>query len=285
MVAAVAHLAHHQKNLAPSGKVFINTMTIDYKKADILAIEQLHQEQGNEDRDLLLFVGHAHSGHSIIGSILDCHQHVVLANEVNIVKTISEHRLTARQIEAVLLHEARTSSDNKWLNSEYQYDIDRSLQGDAMKEPRVVGDKKAGGTTRILRRDPWLLDYLLSIYGKRLKFIFVQRNPLDVVAAYSYYMKQPICQFHVDRYVENYQTAEHIKNAVDAEQFIQISQEAFIQAPVEQVTALFTFLNLAENLSPADLTRWCGIVRKDIQGKSQQIKVPEQLAAQVKGYA
>ncbi len=259
-------------------------MTIDYTKAEILAIEHQHK-QLNEDIELLLFVGHAHSGHSIIGSILDCHQHVVLANEVNIVKATSEHRLSARQIEAVLLHESRTSADNKWLNSAYQYDIEHSLQGSAKKEPRVIGDKKAGGTTRILRRDPWLLDYLLSEYGKRLKFIFVQRNPLDVVAAYSYYMKQPICQFHVDRYIENFQTVEHVKNTVAAEQFIQVSQDAFVNAPVEQVTTVFNFLNLGKGLRQQDLVEWCGIVRKDIVGKSQQINVPEELAAQVRGYA
>ena len=170
-------------------------MTIDYQQAEILQIERQYDPL-NEDKELLLFVGHAHSGHSIVGSILDCHRQVVLANEVNIVKVISEHRLTARQIEAVLIHEAKSTQSAKWLNSAYQYDVENSHQGVANEEPLVIGDKKAGGSTRIFRREPWVLDHLLSLYGQRLKIIFVDRNPLDVVAAYSHYMQQPIGQFH-----------------------------------------------------------------------------------------
>ena len=258
-------------------------MTIDFNKQDILNIEKQYRYLEDQVSDLLLFVGHAHSGHSIVGSILDCHQDIVLANEVNIVKAVRLHKLTAIQIEAVLLHEAK-STQEKWLNSAYQYDINSSHQGQIPSHPKIIGDKKAGGTTRIFCNDPWVLDYLLSCYGSRLKVMFVKRNPLDVVAAYSYYMQQPVSQFHVDRYIENLMTVRSIEKQLNKNQFLQVNQDSFIKNPLEQIKLIFKFLSCDGRYSDSKILEWCSIVRDDIKGKSELINLPIDLSSQLEAY-
>jgi len=258
-------------------------MTIEYTKSTIDDISKLYGSD-LKNNTLLLFVGHAHSGHSILGSILDCHKKIVLANEVNIAKTISEYRLTKHQIESILMHESQRPNNSKWLNSAYHYDTKHGFQSDLSTPPQVIGDKKAGGTTRILKKHPWVLEYLLSLFGKNLKFIFVKRNPIDVVAAYSHYMKQPICQFHVDRYIENYETSMKIKSLVSKNQFFTVDQGVFIHNPISQTKNILSFLNLEKAHKQEELATWCSIVRNDIQGKSQIIDVPEKLIRQLKNY-
>lgn len=255
-------------------------MTINYTQQQLEEIEQLMADHRSGSALLLLFVGHAHSGHSIIGSILDNHPQVVLANEVNVVKAINEHRLNARQVESVLLHEALVSSD-KWINSAYQYDTAFGHQGQDKPDPRVIGDKKAGGTTRILHNHPWVLDYLQEQFGERLRVLFVQRNPLDVVAAYSHYMKQPISQFHVDRYLENYATVLQVAKALPAEQFMTINQAEFVHQPQPEIERAMEFLAVGEGVNSEDVNQWCSVVRPDIKGKSELIHVPEHLACQL----
>jgi len=255
-------------------------MTINYTRQQLQDIEQQLADHQSGSALLLLFVGHAHSGHSIIGSILDNHPQVVLANEVNVVKAISEHRLSVRQVESVLLHEALVSSD-KWINSAYQYDTAFGHQGQVKQKPRVIGDKKAGGTTRILHNHPWVLDYLQEQFGERLRVLFVQRNPVDVVAAYSHYMKQPIGQFHVDRYLENFATVQQVAKALPGDQFMTISQAAFVRQPQPQIEGALRFLGLGEAINSEQLKQWCSVVRSDLKGKSEFIEVPEHLASQL----
>ncbi|MFK8012623.1 MAG: sulfotransferase [Marinicellaceae bacterium] len=255
-------------------------MTIQISKTEISKIvRKIQPIQLSRINQLVLFVGHAHSGHSIIGSILDAHNDIALANEVNIVKLIHEYQLTQVEIESILLHYSLLNGDsNSWHNSEYVYKIKNSLQGKT-KNPTIIGDKKAGGTTRIFYNNPQLLNKIMQIYGDELKFVFVERNPVDIVAAYSYYMKQPPSQFHVDRFNENLNTVKLIQSTVQDHQFLKIKQEKFIKQPYEVVVKLLEFLNI--NYEPSQIDKWVKNVRADIPGKSSQIEIPAKLLVQL----
>ncbi len=255
-------------------------MTININKDEIQRICQcINLNQLKKIESLVLFVGHAHSGHSIIGSILDSHVGVALANEVNITKLINKYRLTSQQIESILLYYSMKNSEKEaWHNSEYQYANTDSLQGKTI-QPVVLGDKKAGGTTRILFNNKWILDFLLEKYENRLKFIFVSRNPADVVAAYSYYMKQDPCQFHIDRYFENLETVDWIQQKVGPTQFIKVCQKEFVQNPVSETSKLLKFLEMEINLSKIKI--WVKHVRSDIPGKSSKIILTNELLNQL----
>ena len=258
-------------------------MTIALNKNEIEKItSRVSVEQLGHIRQFVLFVGHAHSGHSIIGAILDAHPLVAIANEVNIVNLIRKYKLSKIQIESILLHYSFSGGKKKeWYNSEYKHNIEQSHQGET-HIPHVIGDKKAGGTTRVLHVDYWVLSYIKSMYKDQLKVIFVNRNALDIVAAYSYYMKQKPCQFHVDRYFENLTVVKKIKNFLSPSSFIEVDQSKFIKNPHAETKRLFDFINIKTQKHEID--SWVAHVKKNIKGKSKQIYIPDKLKIQIEGF-
>ena len=259
-------------------------MTIKLSIQSIESITaQVDPEQLSKISEFVLFVGHAHSGHSIVGATLDAHPATAIANEVNIAKLIRDHQLTQQQIESVLLSESlKNAKPESWHNSEYVYGIGDSHQGKT-KMPEVIGDKKAGGTTRILFNDPWVLEYLQAIYNQKLKIIFVRRNPIEIVAAYAYYMNQPPSQFHIDRYLENLAVVERIRSLTDDSTFMEVRQESFVKQPTLISNDLFNWVGLSA--SKESLQLWTQDVRSDLKGKSQQIDIPDNLSRQLPSYA
>ena len=218
-------------------------MTVSLNKKEInTIISKVTENQLSNIHKFVLFIGHAHSGHSIIGAILDAHPSVAIANEVNIVKLIRDYKLSKREIESILLHSSISLNQSKnWHNSEYKHEINASHQGQTLA-PVVIGDKKAGGTSRILHHDFWVLPYLKDIYKEQLKVIYIRRNALDIVSAYSYYMKQAPCQFHVDRYKENLAVVEKSQALLGSSSFIEICQSSFINSPAFETKKLFEFI-------------------------------------------
>ncbi|GAA4825168.1 hypothetical protein GCM10011365_05470 [Marinicella pacifica] len=255
-------------------------MTINFSKSEIESItNRIDPNHLSKISKFVLFVGHAHSGHSIIGATLDAHPEIAIANEVNIAKLIRDHRCTKQQIESILYSESlKNAKQESWHNSEYQYNISKGFQGKTQL-PEVIGDKKAGGTTRILLNDYWILEYLQSIYKQNFKVIFVRRNPIDIVAAYAYYMKQAPSQFHVDRYNENLAIVKRIKKSMDKSSFIEVKQEDFINNPTLVSQNLINFFHLSTNNEL--LEQWTQNVRSDLKGKSHQIDIPDSLLRQL----
>jgi len=254
-------------------------MTIHFTKKEIGAITSNSNFEFDENGLLVLFVGHAHSGHSLIGAILDMHQQVCLANEVNIVNLINQYDLTAKQLEAVLYY-AYSSNQVGWKNSDYKYNLKNGFQG-VTERTTVLGDKKAGGTTRIFFNNLRLYEKLINMYGERLRIIYVERNPLDIIAAYSHYMKQKPSMFHVQRFNENLSTVHEIQKQTPKDQLMTIKQQDFIGQPLQQTLKLYDFLNVNVSSISSDIAQWVKVVRSDIKGKSESIHLSKDLISQI----
>lgn len=253
------------------------------KNFDASEIKNLRSETWMQEVEgILLFLGHAHSGHSIIGAMIDSHPEAAIANEINILKSIRDHKLTKDQILNILYKESLGDNKTKeWLNSEYEYTFLQTQQG-LTTHPKILGDKKAGGTTRIICNSEWTLDHLLHLFGTKVKFIYVERNPIDIVSAYAYYMKQRPSQFHVDRYIENRLTSLKVKKLVNSEQWLHIKQNNFVHKPEENLTRIFNFLDLSnDNKLNKHLSSY---VKSNIKSKSSIISLPENLKNQLTPY-
>ncbi len=252
-------------------------MTINYTHCEIENICVASEFDFDAKGRLLLFVGHAHSGHSLIGALLDAHPDVCLTNEVNVVKLIQQYQLNKEQIEKVLFH-AYASNQIGWKNSAYKYNLKGGFQGMSDK-PEVLGDKKAGGSTRIIFNHPEVYDDILKLYGDRLRVIYVERNPLDVVAAYSYYMQQEPSLFHVNRYNENKAVVEAIQLKTPAKQWLTIKQNAFVNEPYNQLMSAYDFIGVSTGALITQIQDWVSVVKSDIKGKSESIEINDNLKA------
>ncbi len=245
-------------------------------------VQNTNKEMLSQVRSLVIFLGHAHSGHSIIGAIMDAHPDVCISNEVNLAKLIRDHDLSKAEIEAVLYYYSQKNNEvTAWHNTEYKYNVPGGHQGETT-QPLVIGDKKGGATTRLIMKNPNILDRLLDCYQNELKIINVHRNPLDIIAAYAYYWDEPIGMNHLKRFIENDQTNTQLKSKIDPSQWLDIQQSQFIENPVLIMSKIFDFIGV--NASQDNLRNWTKIVKQDVVGKSKIIDIPKELISALDEY-
>jgi 8-oxo-dGTP pyrophosphatase MutT (NUDIX family) len=132
-------------------------------------------------RRFCLFVGQSRSGHSVVGTLLNAHRHAVIAHGIDVLDFL---RAGVGREDLLLLLLAR----DRWLGERsrriggYSYDIPGLWLGhhDAME---IIGDKRAGATSRHLAEDPGLLRRLAEELGLPLLLIHHVRNPWDNISS------------------------------------------------------------------------------------------------------
>ena len=77
-------------------------------KSHIPTFVSLPQNVVDEVKSFVFFLGHARSGHSIVGSLLDAHPHIVLGHEVDVFTQLSEKLIAPNRFD--ILNVQRTKS-------------------------------------------------------------------------------------------------------------------------------------------------------------------------------
>ena len=133
-----------------------------------------------------MFVGHARSGGSITGALLDAHPNIVLADEMDVLNQVAAgfsrdqiyHMLIARAQRQS--HKGRTKGGRD--GKVYSYLVPGQWQG-RFTDLRVIGGSKAGFSTQRLARDPSLLARLQQTVGSaEVRIIQIIRNPFDTIS-------------------------------------------------------------------------------------------------------
>ena len=113
----------------------------------------------------VLFVGYPSSGHSIIGSFLDAHPNVVMAQEFHVFRWISEANLDFSKSQ--LFNELFKSSYNNERRSRnhkgYNLTVEGSWQGRYRDRIDVIGDKKGGSNSKLYSDSP---EHFIEQYKK-----------------------------------------------------------------------------------------------------------------------
>lgn len=159
----------------------------------LTSAEELSQDVIDGIKKLVMFLGYGRSGHSIIGSLMDAHPHVVISNEFHLL----EHY-------EALMNDSDTMWRNHLFNSLYEdsvKDAHGSLtytykgytlavqglwQGGFDQFIEVIGDKGAGRITTDYLKDKFkIIKNFLSLersIGIPIRIIHVVRNPFDMIA-------------------------------------------------------------------------------------------------------
>ena len=154
-------------------------------------------------KTFIFFVGHPCSGHSIIGSLIDSHPHMVVSHEYTLFRKLSTGALAPTKPEifnalwktsqaAALKHGVR--SINK---KGYTLFVDGLYQGRYVDYIDVIGDKRGDCTIEMFIKTPsdWLSVYsILQSLNVTLKVIHVIRNPYDNIASmlFMYTSRTPL---------------------------------------------------------------------------------------------
>lgn len=199
----------------------------------------------NKNRELFdnieqyfMFIGYPRSGHSLIGSLLDAHPNIVVAQELGVLKYILA-RFNKAQIYYLLLENSRkfTERGRQW--GDYSYKVHNQWQG-TFKKLKIIGDKQGGGACLRLKARPWLLLRLRDTIGS-IKSLHVIRNPYDNISTISKQHNMNL-KDSIDYYFSFCETIAKVKEQLNNDELFEFRQESFIDDPKKLLKEICEFL-------------------------------------------
>src|SRR3990167_2206203 len=131
----------------------------------------------------VMFIGYAHSGHSLIGAFLDAHPNMVVSNELHALPLFAKYNYDKYKIYKLILDNSiKCATDQDRTNTGYNYYIPNLYQG-KFENLEVIGDKKGGASAVYNLKHPEVMERLVKLFGPSLKVIQVIRNPYDNISA------------------------------------------------------------------------------------------------------
>lgn len=195
---------------------------------------------------LLLIIGNARSGSTLLGALLDSHQAVTMGFESEASKALWRGYTRKQLLESIVnSNKAFYRNARQWEG--YRYDFASTAQ---TGETRVLGDKIWNPATLLLHGDPGLLPRLESIVGTPVRLLNATRNPLDTIAT----MCHRSGATRKDRIHWFFAHCESLQALLDSQgdRIRSQSLEAMIQEPDTAIPELFAWLGL--QTSPDFLT-------------------------------
>ena len=177
-------------------EVHLNTRHGKRRERDGERVVSLPKDIIDGVKTFVFFLGHAHSGHSIVASLLDAHPHMVIAHEANVFQHLSEGTLKPKKVDifnAIWRNTVKGTVHGKRVTSVKGYSllVQGLYEGKYVDHIDVIGDKKAGTTTSmVLKRRQQFLSSLETVKSltDSIKMIHVIRNPYDNIATSVIYV-------------------------------------------------------------------------------------------------
>ena len=239
------------------------------------------------DGAFLLFIGIPRSGHSIVGAIIDAHPNAIVSHELNVLKLLSEEDAEQTRIFNSILENSKRQAIrgrsqshedhgpnfelNKSANLEqykFDYSIPNQFQGEWKDRLLVIGDKKGGGTTKLLGENIQLYKLLEETVNLPIKTIIVIRNPFDNIATMAHRSGNPV-QSQIEAYEKYIQTITSLMDELELDAQL-IFHEDFVKDSKSTIKKLLKWLKL-----PADekfLADTSGIVNNEPNKSRTRVK-------------
>ena len=189
-----------------------------------------------------MFMGYAHSGHSVVGAILDAHPNMVIANELHALREFHHHEFNKYKIFRLIMENSRTMADkNLRKNTGYNYNIPNLYQG-RFERLEVIGDKKGGASSVYCQKHPEVFETIIRMFGSSLKVIHVVRNPYDNISAYAYRMGQKANATLIESFFWRVDSVLNCRSKLGQEQFYTLHYDDLIRDKVGTLRELCRFL-------------------------------------------
>ncbi len=197
-------------------------------------------------RTFCLFVGHNKSGTSLLGSLLDAHPNVILADEVGALAYVAAG-FRREQIFHLLLRGSRRERLKGRVTARrlkaYSFLVPGQWQG-TYRKLEVIGDGTAGSSTQRFAKDPTLLPRLRERMGPvEVKFIQMIRNPYDPISVMMVRGKRSF-ENALAHYFANAETMVGLRKTLDDGQLLAVRYEDFVAEPTSYLAQVCSFLGL-----------------------------------------
>ena len=252
-----------------------------YRNTSLKKIIPLPSSDFEHVKTFLFFLGHQRSGHSIVGSILDAHPHIILAHEGKVFLKLNEDMSSETpqyndkfQVFNELWRNSFHSSvsglrteDEKAHRKGYTLSIDGLYQGTYVPPIEVIGDKNGGQTTLFFIAEPLRWEQvwfkLKSMIGNiPIKVLHVIRNPYDNIATRalykfggpkkvakvkhgnkSYEVDVTIIKQQIDEYFNMFQAIQQIRHKYDLN-ILEVHGKDLIENPKATILLMCKFLGV-----------------------------------------
>ena len=191
---------HGPGRRSPSCPRFTGKLHMEWLKT-VLSENSISEEEVNEVKFLLLFLGHGRSGGSITGQLLNSHPNMLVANQFMLFHEMiynPEYFETKSDVIRILAQASlnpdpflsrikfkKTKGYRIAVKGVHVNDSEHAIS-DSRTPIMVVGDKGAGRTVHLYGLDKEkfssLLERLRANAGIPIKFIEIIRNPFDIIA-------------------------------------------------------------------------------------------------------
>jgi hypothetical protein len=198
-------------------------------------------------RNYVMFLGHARSGGSLAGALLDAHPNAIIADEVDVFQYVNAG-FEREQIFHILLERSQRQAEKGHVKAgrdqkQYSYHVPGAWQG-RYEQLLVIGNRKAGISTQRLGSDPRALEHLQALLGNiRLKLILSVRNPYDTISTMNIRSGRDL-ESGVTQYFANCETIRGLKENVGSENLLALRHENLLRNPKEHIQQMCQFLEL-----------------------------------------
>lgn len=197
-------------------------------------------------RTFFLFIGYGRSGHTLIGSLLDAHENMIVALELNVLRYL-KLGFSRQQILYLIMDNSRYHARRGRQWTGYSYLVKDQWQG-KFTRLLVMGDKKGGMTSRILYHYPELLKKARKKLGFDIKFIHVLRNPYDIITTRAkrgrtkeLELNDKVIMDTIEKYFRDVESVYMLKQSGEAE-ILDVRFEDFVSDPGSELKEICRFL-------------------------------------------
>ena len=229
-------------------------------------------------KTFVFFIGHPRSGHSIVGSLLDAHPHMVISHQSGILRKIIQkpNILTKLDIFNAIWNNSYYTMMTQVENhrsitgapKNYTLFFDGLYQGSYDSYIDVIGDKQGGLPSDIFMHNPkkfrTMLSKLQAVVDMPIKVIHVIRNPFDNIATAILYdafanvslttkaklgndpldVDSKIIDKNIDQYFRRYQASEDAIEMFKLDA-IKIHSKDLVMYPRRTILELCEFLGVS----------------------------------------
>ena len=188
----------------------------------------------------LFFMGNPRSGTTLVRSLLDAHPMVVLSNELNAMKLMENGHSWQSVLRQILQNSIRFKRAPVWTG--YSYSVQYG-EKDSPAMIRVIGDKKAGYTTKMIRDDSTVIMRFLQWVPLPVTFVHCIRHPMDVIATKSRCNQRSIVK-NMKTYFNHEAAVAFASRVVGQKQIIRVYLEDLIHRPEDVMRSMLTVLEL-----------------------------------------
>jgi Sulfotransferase family len=199
-----------------------------------------------EVRTFVLFLGSVKSGGSLVGALLDAHARAVLSDEADPLRYLTAgfgRERTFHVLAKTARREALKGRVTARRLEPYALAVPGQSQGYAV-QPIVIGDSRAGPTTRRLGARPELIGRLRDVLGDvEDRYIHVVRNPYDPISAMVRRGRRTLPDAIADYAGQSHRVAT-LRNRLGDERLLTVRYEDFVAAPGDQLRRVCDFVGL-----------------------------------------